>query len=81
MDPGIAQVLGREPTPELANMMVEECQRLLDALDDEGLRQVVLLKLEGYTCDEIAEQLGCVTRSVERRLQRVRAKWSRKPVA
>jgi RNA polymerase sigma factor (sigma-70 family) len=78
---GIAQVLGREPTPELANMMAEECERLLDVLDDDGLRQVVLKRLEGYTCDEIAEQLGCATRSVERRLQRVRAKWSREFVA
>lgn len=81
MNGGIAQVLGREPTPELAHMMAEECQRLLDLLDDDGLKQVVLLRLEGYTCDEIAEQLGCTTRSVERRLQRVRAKWSREAPA
>jgi RNA polymerase sigma factor (sigma-70 family) len=78
---GIAQALGREPTPELAQMMSEQCERLLDALDDDVLRQVAQLKLEGYTGDEIAERLQCTTRSVQRRLQRIRAKWSSELVA
>jgi DNA-directed RNA polymerase specialized sigma24 family protein len=32
-------------------------------------------KLEGYTNDEIAEQLGCSQRTVERRLHLIRKKW------
>ena len=31
---GIEQALGREPSPELANMVAEDCQRMLDRLDD-----------------------------------------------
>ncbi len=80
-DIGIEQVLGNEPTPELANMVAEECQRLLEVLGDESLRQVALLKLEGYTSDEIAKQLDCVTRTVERKLERIRAIWSQPAAA
>jgi len=74
---GIEQALGREPSPELANMVAEDCQRMLDRLDDTTLRQIALLKLEGYTSEEIAERLGCVLRTVERKLERIREKWSK----
>ena len=78
-DNAIEQVLGREPTPELATMLADDCQRLLDLLGDETLREVALLKLEGYTSEEIAHRTGCVLRTVERKLQRIREKWSRAP--
>jgi DNA-binding NarL/FixJ family response regulator len=32
---------------------------------------------EGYTNEEIAEQLGCPLRTVERRLHLIRKKWQR----
>jgi RNA polymerase sigma factor (sigma-70 family) len=38
----------------------------------EDLRQIVEWKLEGYTNAEIADRLGLATRTVERRMQRVR---------
>jgi DNA-directed RNA polymerase specialized sigma24 family protein len=34
-------------------------------------------KLEGYTDEEIAARLGCVTRTVERKLARIRSIWAR----
>ena len=73
---GIGEVLGTEPTPELANMVAEDCRQLLDTLGDESLRQIAVLTLEGYTTSEIAERLGCVRRTVERKLERIRDKWS-----
>ena len=72
---GIGQVLGHEPTPEFAALMAESCQSLLDLLDDTTLQHVVLLKLEGYTNVDIASQLACAERTVERKLRRVRAIW------
>src|SRR5262249_11980304 len=59
---------GEEPTPELAAQFVEEFQRLMEQLEDPSLRRVAALKLEGYTNDEIAARLGCVTSTVERKL-------------
>jgi DNA-directed RNA polymerase specialized sigma24 family protein len=38
---------------------------------------VATWKLEGYTDDEIAVRLGCVTRTVERKLARIRKMWTR----
>jgi DNA-directed RNA polymerase specialized sigma24 family protein len=78
---GIDQVLGREPSPELANIVAEDCARLFDALADESLKQIAQLKLEGYTNDEIAAKLDCATRTVERKLERIRAIWSQEDPA
>jgi RNA polymerase sigma factor (sigma-70 family) len=76
-DEGIGAVLGEEPTPELACMVAENCQEMLDRLEDETLRQVAVHALEGWTTEEIAEKLGCVRRTVERKLERIREKWSK----
>ena len=72
---GLAQVLGTEPTPELALEVTENCRLLLDQLQDETLRQVALWTLQGYRPAEIAEKLGCVRRTVERKLERIREIW------
>ena len=71
----LEQVIGREPTPEFALQVAEECQRLLDRLGDEGLRAVALWKMEGHTVEEIAARLGCVPRTVERKLRAIRELW------
>jgi DNA-directed RNA polymerase specialized sigma24 family protein len=73
---GADQILGTEPSPELAAQMTEECQRLLAKLGDETLRAVALWKMEGYTNIEIAAKLGCVEQTVERKLRAVRQVWS-----
>jgi RNA polymerase sigma factor (sigma-70 family) len=67
---------GDEPTPELAAQLAEEYQRLMDLLGDSSLQSVATWKLEGYTNDEIAARLGCVTSTVERKLARIRNKWA-----
>ena len=74
---GMAAILGNEPTPELANMLVESTQQYLDCLQDENLRRIAQLKLEGWTNDEIARKQSCVRRTVERKLERIREKWSK----
>lgn len=50
------------------------CEEMLGQLDDE-MRQIALLRLLGYSNCEIAEQLGCTERKVERKLHLVRLKW------
>ena len=68
--------LGPEPTPELAAQMAEECRRLLEGLGDETLRAVAQWRMEGWTNREIAERLGCVEHTVERKLRSIRRLWS-----
>jgi DNA-directed RNA polymerase specialized sigma24 family protein len=52
--------------------VVEEYQRLLDRLGEGSLRRVAELKGAGYTCPEIADQMGCSVSTVERKLRRIR---------
>lgn len=73
---GIDQIVGREPTPAFAAELTEEFQRLLDRLGDETLRRIAVLKMQGYTNQQIAAQLGCALRSVERKLNGIRKIWS-----
>jgi DNA-directed RNA polymerase specialized sigma24 family protein len=75
VDDALGQVIGREPTPEFAAQVAEECRRLLDLLEEPELRAVALAKMEGYTTEQIAEQLGCVPRTVERKLGLIRRLW------
>ncbi len=74
-DAGMEQVLGREPTPELAAQMADQCGHLMEALDDPSLRVAALLRLEGYTNEEIAKSLDCAIGTVERKLARIRKRW------
>src|SRR5262249_16748472 len=64
-----------EPTAEFAAQVAEECRRLLDRLGDAELRSVALWKMEGYTVEEIAARLGCVPRTVHRRLRLIQDLW------
>jgi DNA-directed RNA polymerase specialized sigma24 family protein len=74
---GLDQILSREPTPEFAAQVAEECERLLKALDDPELEAVALGRMEGRTVEEIATDLGYATRSIKRKLQMIRDIWGR----
>jgi DNA-directed RNA polymerase specialized sigma24 family protein len=76
-EPLLAQVIGREPTPEFAVQVAEECQRLLDRLGSTELRAIALWKMEGYTTEEIAAKQDCAPRTIERKLQRIRSLWAK----
>jgi RNA polymerase sigma factor (sigma-70 family) len=74
---GIEQYLAKDPTPEAVAIMTETCNDLLNQLGDETLRTIALYKFEGYTNEEIAQKIGCVERTVERKMARIRDKWDR----
>jgi len=76
-EPLLGQVIGREPTPEFAAMVAQECERLLAGLGDAELRSIAHWKMEGYSNAEIAARVGRTERTVERRLERIRKTWSR----
>jgi DNA-directed RNA polymerase specialized sigma24 family protein len=66
---------GNEPTPDFAAQVAEEVERLLRTLDKDELRRLALWKMEGYSNQEIAGRLGCVERTVERKLWMIRQIW------
>lgn len=70
------QQASSDPSPELAAMMSDECRRLLQVLNDPELEAVVLLKLEGFPNEEIAQQLQYSRRTIQRMLALIRDLWS-----
>jgi DNA-directed RNA polymerase specialized sigma24 family protein len=73
----LTRMASPEPTPEFAATMAETWRRLFGLLRDPELEQVALLKMDGYSLEEIAARLGCVPRTVRRRLQLIRHIWER----
>ena len=61
-----------EATPSLEFDLV--CEELLGMLDEES-RTIALQRLMGYKNREIADELKCTERKVERKLQLIRAIW------
>jgi DNA-directed RNA polymerase specialized sigma24 family protein len=77
LDPkGLEQLIAAGPTPEFEAAAREQFVRLLDLLDKPDLREVVRMRIEGYTVEEIAGELGRNTRSIERKLNLIRSLWS-----
>jgi DNA-directed RNA polymerase specialized sigma24 family protein len=74
-DDDVARLLTREPRPDEAAELADECRRRLDSLKKPELRQIALWKVEGYTHEEIAARLDCVPRTIERKVSRIRLLW------
>lgn len=73
---GVAEVLSREPTPEEVARFTDDYNRFLDRLKEPALRAVALRRLEGQTTQEIARALNVSTKTIDRKLQLIRAIWS-----
>jgi DNA-directed RNA polymerase specialized sigma24 family protein len=71
----LESVVGQEPDPALAAQIADELQALLGLLPREQLRQMALLKLDGYTNEEIVAQMKISLRSVARGLAVIRGIW------
>lgn len=71
----MADIVSAELEPQLAVMLIENCEWLMARLPEE-LRPVVLLRLAGHTNAEIATSQNCSLATVERRLKLVRSIWS-----
>jgi DNA-directed RNA polymerase specialized sigma24 family protein len=76
----LAQVPGNEQEPATAAEVAEEMKRLLGMLEDETLAVIAVQKLEGYTDQQVADQLKVARRTVERKLVRIRQLWEKELV-
>jgi RNA polymerase sigma-70 factor (ECF subfamily) len=72
----LEQLVERAPRPDEAAALAEEVERRLTQLP-EDLRNIALLKLEGYTNAAIASLPAwrCSVRTVERKLRLIREAW------
>ena len=73
---GIGGVTGDANPADIQAELAEACDVLLDQLDDEQLKQIAVMRMDGFLVDEIAGRLGLSKRAVERRLQLIRRTWT-----
>jgi DNA-directed RNA polymerase specialized sigma24 family protein len=76
-DAGINAVGSHQAPPDEVAEVGESCNQLLDALPDEIMRKIVLLKFQGATNGEVAEEMSCTERTIERKLERIRRIWTK----
>ena len=74
-DEQLDAITATEIGPDLQVLTADYYQSLLELLQDENLKQTAILKLAGYTNEEIALHLGCARRSVQRKLKLIRTTW------
>lgn len=65
-----------EPTPAIEMEMKENIESAIEQLQEADLKTIALMKLDGYTNQEIATQLGRGLSTVERKLRAIRGIWS-----
>jgi DNA-directed RNA polymerase specialized sigma24 family protein len=75
VDADIEAVADDEPAPDVAAIMADELRARLAALRNDNLCHIDLMLLQEASNDEIAAQLGCCTRTVERKRDRIRKVW------
>jgi DNA-directed RNA polymerase specialized sigma24 family protein len=75
---GFDDIAHDDPTPDFVVSMAEECRLILNSLPDDTYRFVVWSRLEGRTNEEIANLLGVTMRSIERKMQLIRASLARR---
>ena len=71
-DAAIAEAM---ESPEILAQFSEQMEFLMDQLGDDELRAIAILRIEGYSVDDISQRLSCAKRTVERRLKLIRAQW------
>jgi RNA polymerase sigma-70 factor (ECF subfamily) len=78
-EPGsfLDQIETVDPTPVEAALLNEALERGFMALREPELRRIAQKKLEGFTNQEIADELRCTLRTVERKLERIRTYWGK----
>lgn len=74
-DSGINAIEGDQRTPDVLAEISESCAQLLNALPDETMKTIVLLKFQGAKNGEVASELKCTRRTIERKLERIRRIW------
>lgn len=69
-------IAGSEPSPELAAQMAETADELLSLFDKESTQhKIIFLKLQGFTVQEIAQELELLPRTIFWHLDAIRKNW------
>ena len=75
LDEVIGKLQSDSCRPDDLMAMQEDCQTLLATLQRPEVQAVALLKLDGFTNEQIGQHLNCTRRAVQRRLALIRDLW------
>ena len=64
-----------ENPEELLSHVEREFEELLDLLNDKSLKEVALLRIQGYSTQEIGDQIGLSAQSIRRKLAIIEKHW------
>ena len=70
----LMEIIGNEPSPDIAMMMEESLTQLFSHLGDGKLCDLAGGKLEGLSNADLAKRFDCSERTIERRLHLIREK-------
>jgi len=73
----LEEVLSSGPSPEAVAEIADGCERLLELLKDDTLRNVAIWKMEGCTNEEVAAKLGRSDETVRRKLKAIKDIWTK----
>ena len=74
----LSEIIQHGPTPEFVAQIGEQFRLLLNKLEDANdsdLLKIAIAKMQGASTPEVAKQLGCVRRTVERKILLIRRTW------
>jgi DNA-directed RNA polymerase specialized sigma24 family protein len=69
------ELVSEEPTVEYVAIFKEQYDGLLSALRDDKLRQIAVLKIEGYSNEEIQAAVGISSATMSRKIKLIRDTW------
>ncbi len=79
IDEGVSRAVGPGVTPssEVAlQELLDKLMQVVDGYQDDRLKTIAVLRLEGASTGEIAEHLGCTQRTVQRKLLILERLWT-----
>lgn len=71
----LEQVLEQKTDSRFVDCFCENVEARLQQLHEDVQRRIAVMRLQGYTVQEIADQLACSKARVERKLRLIRAVW------
>lgn len=74
----LSKIIEQRPSPEFAAMISLQFEQLIERLEsanDPDLIGIAIAKMTGDSNAEVAQQLGCARRTVERKVQLIRVIW------
>ena len=72
----IADYVQRDSDPAAFVELEATCQEMLRRLPDDSYRKIALMRMAGYSNQEMSVELKCTPRTIERKLVAIRKVWN-----